>query len=325
MKIKPQDNGLFYGDDVDLFVATVFEEGDTIDYASRLQHSLKKYVSFLKSLLKLKGKGIMIDAYENDEEDTININNLFSISLTEEDFINIANLMYPNEYDRVMTLHANYVGKYRKEEGHGKNFSWWEEFYEYSYRVIARKNVQLDMAKKYSSCELKALIESRDILIIQAIREEVFKPDDNMCIVDCLDTQKVKIILNPDKNTWLVHICNPKNMFYKCYVSYIMECLKPYIDELFSILISKIKDLLRCPGDNEIKRWVNDDAVSYASLYNKVSKTKLKFIKSLSVKQRLEYVKKYEEENGIVKTAIEIVMQYSKEYKSIKHLLALET
>ncbi len=292
-----------YIDCSDFLVEAAFNNDSAIRFALGIEEevfSLSKKVAELRCLPELFGYA------KRDYKRLIEtIEDLFYFEgedcdynhLTDQDYINIANFVFPNEYDRVFIIKSGFATKFFMQEGTGRDFSYWTEFYEYSYKVIARKNVYLDETKEYSLEELVSLIKSKDILIIAGYANET---DGRNCKNKVVSDEQLSKLQSKE---WLEFLQEDGHPFQKYYIAYLKQFITgKLIDECLNSCYCACNKLLEYPGDKSIMESISDNGWE-------------KVFEGMDANQLLMSVKQYAKSNDIINKARAIIVQYSDVYQ----------
>lgn len=225
--------------------------------------------------------------------------------LSDQDYINIANLKYSSEYDRCVIIKSNLVIKNIEQEGTGRDFSFWTEFYKYSYKVVVHKNFKLDLNKEYSLDELIFLKESRDILIVKCYLNKTHDAKDRkVAVTGCKRLNE----LQPKE--WLESVKESGNLFHSEYMTYFRQHInEELINECISVLSDACQKILECPEDKDIRMELR----AYKDKYDN-----LEVFDGMDTNQRLRYVKQYEKSHDLVKKAKKIIANYSEAYRMFR-------
>lgn len=301
-----------------LLVEAAIGNYSAIKYASEIEDFASTYAEIIVGLRCLRANTASISnaepeslGYERYDDKTYIevVEDLFHSEsiycddnhLNDQDYINIVNYKYPNEYDRCAIVKTSFVSKDLVQEGTGRDFSYWTEFYKYNYKVVVRKNVQLDETREYSFEELYSLVKSKDILIISYNSFETFDASDRKKeIISGRQLSKLQ------REEWLESVKEPNNPFHSEYMAYLKQSITDeLINESISACVSGCKKLFEYPKDKRIMNRIR------ASDYNDA------VFEGMSAEQRLSFVKQYEQSNDLINKSRAIFENYSSEYKII--------
>lgn len=139
------------------------------------------------------------------------ISNFYTVFLTKKDILDILFKVMGVEYTKFEQLNSKMIYKDIVSEGHGRDFSWWEETYQVGWLVAAAKDLNLVPNYNYSKEEIKEMVEKKQIVsfgqmdkaigfdpIIPYEEEKVEKIDMPRVSLDCE---------NLDELTWDYETC----------------------------------------------------------------------------------------------------------------------
>ena len=296
-------------------------------YAARIEEDLTFSVDTIDRILVLAANLIGEKPYKDfcfyrpfkkysDEEILEEIRELFvyekgednTITLFDEDYLNIYNSYAPFKYDRCTVLNTDYITKYIASDGHGRDFSWWTEYYNYSYKVLVKKGVALNEDKKYTLEEIAELQKSGDIVIIQAHVEEVKGRDHEKDQEKALEYSKKDIDLMREE--WLEKIVYPKHPHYADYVTYVKGLITPeFIRDCVQAYVKSCLMVCKRPSQKAIRRCIDP----YEFDRDLVLEMK-------TIKEMVEYVNQYIKENDLINIAQGAITHYSRVYKHLQSL-----
>ena len=121
-------------------------------------NDVKEDLYSIKRLIETDFKNI------SDEEFYNIVSRFYSIFLTKNDILNILSKTVGKEFDRFEVLKTRMTYKDTVSEGHGRDFSWWEETFEIDWIVAATKDFILDKNHNYSKDEIRELIRNKQIV-----------------------------------------------------------------------------------------------------------------------------------------------------------------
>ena len=237
--------------------------------------------------------------FESNDNDDNHLNN--------HDYVEIANLRYPNEYDRCVVIKSDFIFKEQMREGTGRDFSYWDEFHRYSFRVVVRKDVYVDETREYTLDEIISMIESRDIIVANSIPTKTSDPEDFKKAV--IFEEKVGK-LNTEE--WLCHVGEESNPFHPYYMAYIKSFVT---EELINMAIDNCIEECR-----KVLEYPEDELIINMLSWNKNQKS----FEGMSDEEKLQFVKDYEKSHDIIRKAREIIFRYSESiacFPSIKQEL----
>ena len=224
--------------------------------------------------------------FKNEDSDNNHLN--------DNDYVEIANLRYPNEYDRCVVIKSSFIFKEYKHDGSGRDFSHWQEFYRYNFKVVVRKGFDIDETKEYSLDEIISMIESRDIIVAYTIPFETSDPKDFKKAV--IFEEKVGKL---NTKEWLCHVDEEENSFHSFYMAYIKSFVT---EELINMAIDNCTEECR-----KVLEYPEDELIINMLSWNKNQKS----FEGMSDEEKLQFVKDYEKSHDIIRKAKEIIFNYS--------------
>lgn len=133
--------------------------GDII-WFSNLEHlkDIKEDLDAIENLINLDFKNL-----SNKDFFTL-ISRFYSIYITRDDFLNALSKVNGIEYDKIEKLNSRMIFKDMVSEGHGRDFSWWEETFQIGWIVATSKDLTLNSDYNYSNEEIKQMIKNKQII-----------------------------------------------------------------------------------------------------------------------------------------------------------------
>ena len=95
------------------------------------------------------------------------IRDLYSITLTERDFLNFISKKRNKEYTYFKIIPTTMVFNDYKSEGKGKNFSYWKQPYQIFVDVALAEDANIDSKKNYSSIDIKNMYDKNKITVLE--------------------------------------------------------------------------------------------------------------------------------------------------------------
>ena len=99
-----------------------------------------------------------------DEEFFKLVSNFYSIYIGKKDILNILSKVNGIEYNKIQKLNSTMTFKDIVSEGHGRDFSWWEETFQVIYIVATSNDLTLKQYCHYSKEEIKQMVKKKQIV-----------------------------------------------------------------------------------------------------------------------------------------------------------------
>lgn len=135
------------------------------------------YLSYLEYVKRdLDAIGVLIDYDFKDIPDKTFYNlvsNFYSIYLYNGDILNIISRVKGIQYDRFEALNSRMVFKDIVSEGHGRDFSWWEETFQVNYVVAVAKDFAIDPNHNYSKEDIEEMAKNKQIVAIDSYSKDI--------------------------------------------------------------------------------------------------------------------------------------------------------
>ena len=277
-----------------------------IKYASKIEYIVSMYAEIIAGLRCLKANTDSIFSAESESlgyeryDDKTYIEVVESLfhnkiiycddnHLNDQDYINIANSKYRNEYDRCAIIKSDFVSDFMMEE------------VKHTFKVVVRRNVYLDPTREYYFDELYDMVKSRDILIISYYSLEA---------VDDSDSKKEKIstrqLSKLQRKNWLQFVKESDNPFHSEYMAYLKQSITDeLINESINACICGCQKFFEYPKAEQILDRVKSDEFN-----NEV-------FEGMNAEQRVMFVKQCEQSSDLINKSRAIFENYSNEYKMI--------
>lgn len=135
------------------------------------------YLSYLEYVKRdLDAIGVLIDYDFKDIPDKTFYNlisNFYSIYLNNGDILNIISRLKGIQYDRFEALNSRMVFKDIVREGHGRDFSWWEETFQVNYIVAVAKDFAIDPNHNYSKEDIEEMEKNKQIVAVDSYSKDI--------------------------------------------------------------------------------------------------------------------------------------------------------
>ena len=200
--------------DIEIDRVTLLE--DTIFNACMSNEAkLKAFKNYLTEYVDTISQLLSIDPNKISGEEFYNIlKKKYSIFLDEGDYLNILSKKYKRKFDDIRRIYTKMTFECRVEEGHGRDFSWWnQEFQVYLNSAVAR-DVRNNYNKNYSKDKIRRLIENKDIVVFNYGSKEINgKPDFKKEEFEMLPN--IDVILSPYGNSISKYVEENYDLFGK--------------------------------------------------------------------------------------------------------------
>lgn len=123
--------------------------------------TLKKYINIINDFVNQDLKKL------SDEEFYDLICKVYSVSLTEQDYLKIISKRNNQKYNRFTKIGTFMTFTDIATEGHGRDFSWWEQLYQIRYIVAVAEDTNLNSNCNFKKEDIKKLIQNKSIVIIR--------------------------------------------------------------------------------------------------------------------------------------------------------------
>lgn len=135
------------------------------------------YLSYLEDVKRdLDAIGVLIDYDFKDIPDKTFyslVSNFYSIYLYNGDILNIISRVKGIQYDRFEALNSRMVFKDIVSEGHGRDFSWWEETFQVNYIVAVAEDFTIDPNHNYSKEDIEEMAKNKQIVAIDSYSKDI--------------------------------------------------------------------------------------------------------------------------------------------------------
>ena len=123
--------------------------------------TLKKYINIIDDLVNKDLKKL------SDEEFYDLICKVYSISLTEEDYLKILSKRNNKKYNRFTEIGTFMTFTDTATEGHGRDFSWWKQLYQVRYIIAVSEDTEIEYDSVLRKNDIKKMVEDKSIVIIE--------------------------------------------------------------------------------------------------------------------------------------------------------------
>lgn len=133
---------------------------------------VKKDLDAIKRMMEVEFKNL------SNEEFYDLISNFYKVYITKKEILDIVSKVSGVRYDKFERLKSRMAFKSLVTEGHGRDFSWWEETYEASWCVATLEGFKLDPEYNYSKEEIRELVRNKKIVSFGRYAHDVgFDPE----------------------------------------------------------------------------------------------------------------------------------------------------
>ena len=161
---------------MDSLIKLIRLEEDTFAYVCRdtdennadiFKTELEEYIRKIKELVDSDFEAI------SDKKFFDLLSNIYDITLEEEDYLEMFSRLYNRDYSYATELKTDMIYKDRADEGHAKDYSWWQQLYQASYYVAIDSDCELDDNKVYTRDELLELSDKHSIVLMHENSDEL--------------------------------------------------------------------------------------------------------------------------------------------------------
>lgn len=92
---------------------------------------------------------------------------VYSISLTEQDYLKIISKRNSKKYNRFTEINTFMTFNDTATEGRGKGFSWWQQLYQVSYIVAVSHATEIKYNSILRKDDIKRMVEDKSIVIVK--------------------------------------------------------------------------------------------------------------------------------------------------------------
>ncbi len=121
---------------------------------------MRKYIDILKKIIETDFKKL------TDKEFYDLLTKFYSISLTEEDYLEMFSENNGKKYSKICEIPTTITFFDNKTEGRGRDLSWWTQLYQICYVAAIVDDVNFDDSKTYSKEEIKKMVSDKTIVIL---------------------------------------------------------------------------------------------------------------------------------------------------------------
>lgn len=123
--------------------------------------TLKKYINIIDDLVNKDFKKL------SDEEFYDILCKVYSISLTEEDYLKIISKRNNKKYNRFTEIGTFMTFTDTATEGHGRDFSCWKQLYQVRYIVAVAEDTEIEYDSVLRKNDIKKMVEDKSIVIVE--------------------------------------------------------------------------------------------------------------------------------------------------------------
>lgn len=121
---------------------------------------IKKYIYAMNNLIDIDLNKL------SDEEFCSLISEIYNVYIDDEDCLKILSKKNKKKYNMFTEITTKMTYEATATEGHGKNFSWWNQIYQVVYEVAVSEDISIDSSKDYNSKEIEEMIIDKNIVIV---------------------------------------------------------------------------------------------------------------------------------------------------------------
>ena len=179
--------------------------------------NLTEKIEYINTLLNVD-----FDELTNEEFYYL-IRGLYSITLTEKDFLNYISKERNKVYTHFRTLPTTMYFKENKSEGKGINYSYWNQPYQVFVEAAIAENTTIDPKKNYSKIDINNMHNSRNITVLDY---------DSIEIEEYIKSME-EISSYPVKPLKLAKSIVPNNEEYKDEFDYYISAIRRKVTKVF--------------------------------------------------------------------------------------------
>ena len=125
------------------------------------KNTLKKYINIINDLVNKEFKKL------SDQEFYDLLCKVYSISLTEEDYLKILSKRNNKKYNRFTEIGTCMTFNDTATEGRVKNFSYWKQLYQVRYIVAVSEDINIEYDSILRKKDIKKMVEDKSIVIVE--------------------------------------------------------------------------------------------------------------------------------------------------------------
>lgn len=140
------------------------------DYLYRINNDeiIERFKIIVNEYFNIINKLLEVDIDDLSDEDFYKLlTKFYDINLDSDDYLEILSQYNDKKYVNYGIIPTNMTFYDIVSEGHGKNFSWWEEELQACYHVAYSDNFKIDMDRLYTKDEIKELVSNKEIVILK--------------------------------------------------------------------------------------------------------------------------------------------------------------
>jgi len=207
----------------------------------------------------------------------------YAILFNDNDYLKIYSNNDNVKYNRYQNIMTNCIKRINKVESCGREFNYWNEFIDVSYRVMVNENYNLNPEIAYSLDLIQNLVNEGKIVVTD-IYEKSLSPNDYK-VLD-YRTEMYDNFYYTFENDLICKLLDEKHRYHKTFISYFFRCIdKEFLQVSIDSCINNIKSVYKKPS-------------KYA--YNEFCKKGFatKFLSLKSKKETVEFLINFEKDNN---------------------------
>ena len=151
---------------IDKFSITLTEETYAYIHSKSEQEILEIFKNNLNEYLNTINTLVNQDLKTLSDEEFYNLLcKVYSIVLTEEDYLKILSKKNNKKYNRFTEIGTYMTFTDTATEGHGRDFSWWEQLYQVRYTIAVSEDTNLEYNITLKKEDIKKMIDDKSIVI----------------------------------------------------------------------------------------------------------------------------------------------------------------
>ena len=149
---------------------------DTYAYIGRLsdEKNAEEFKKEVKGIISTINEIVEVDFDNSTDKELYELlTKVYNIYLDDKDYLEILSKINNKQYTHYYRIPTTITFYGTKQEGHGNNFSWWQQLYQVYYNVVATSDVNFDCNKIYTKDEMKEMVETKNIVILKQETAEI--------------------------------------------------------------------------------------------------------------------------------------------------------
>ncbi len=160
-------------EDTYLYVGRASNEENAQEFKNKMQ----KYIEIIDKLINFDFKK------SSDREFYKLLVQIYWIKLDKEDYLEMLSKKNEKKYTKLCSIPTTMTFKSMVTEGHGKDFSWWNELFQLYYNVAVSEEIEESIHNRqrerrpYTKAEIRKMLDNNDIVIFNAFGQIISNND----------------------------------------------------------------------------------------------------------------------------------------------------